>query len=269
VVVLAAFALFTVLTGDDNGGPGPFSPVAAAAQKTANLPGARVRGTSTVSVEGMTMDVVMTGAYNGDTNRAAMEAEVRTNLPIPPGMTPMSTVQDGLTMYLTAPIFASQLPDGKTWMRMDLTEIVGNEDFQQYTTTDARAMLGQLGSEMQVTEVGPERIGRVQTTRYSVVVDSAAQAKAAREAGNDLAAELLEQNEGTSTSEVWIDDRGYVRRMTTSTPFAAVGNSGANMFTTVDFYDYGVRPDIQVPAESVTFDATEMAMEGLEAQLDG
>jgi hypothetical protein len=269
VVVLAAFALFTVLTGDDDGGPGPFSPVAEAAQKTGDLPGARVSGTGTVTGNGMTMNMQLTGAFNAEENRSTMQMDMQSSVALPPGMeiTPMTAIQDGATMYLTAPMFAGQLPDGKSWMKLDLSEVVDESLLEQQNSMDARSALAQLESADAVTEVGTERVRGVKTTRYTASVDSATQAEAARAAGQDLQAEILEQNPGVSTSDVWVDNKGYVRRVATLVPFAAVGGPGAEMSMTMDFFDFGATAAIEPPPEDQTFDATEMAIEGMEAQL--
>jgi hypothetical protein len=268
VAVLAAFALFTVLTGDDDGAGGPFSPVAAAAAKTADLPGARIAGSGTVTGNGMTMNMQMTGAFNAETNRSTMQMDMQSSVALPPGagITPMTAVQDGATMYMTAPMFAGQLPDGKSWMKLDLSEVVDESLIEQQNSMDARSVLTQLESAGAVTEVGTERVRGAKTTRYTASVDSATQAEAAREAGDDLAAEILEQNPGVSTSDVWIDKEGYVRRVATVVPFAAVGGPGAEMSMTMDFFDFGVEPTIEPPSDEEAFDATEMAIEGMEAQ---
>jgi hypothetical protein len=45
-------------------------------------------------------------------------------------------------------------------------------------------------------------------------------------------------------------------------PYNDVGGSGAQMAMTIDFFDYGVEPDIEPPSDDETFDATEMMTEG-------
>jgi hypothetical protein len=247
VVVLAAFALFTLLTGDDDGGAGPFSPVAEAAEKTANLPGARIDGNATVSSAAATMNLHISGAFNAEENRSTMQMDLQSNTPLPGGVaiTPMTIVQDGTTMYMTAPVFSGQLPDGKSWMKLDMGEVLDEELLEQQSSTDPRAMLKQLAAEGAVTPVGTERIQGAKTTRYTVALPSA-----------------LEQGPGTSNSDVWVDKRGYVRRVTMSMPFGAFAGSGTQMAMTMDFFDYGAEPDIVPPPDDQTFDATEMLSEG-------
>lgn len=268
VVVLAAFALISLRGGEDGSGGGPFSPVAEAAARTAEVPGARVAGSGTFSGGAVTMNTQFTGEFSGVTERSTMRMDVQTNVASPAAaqLSPLLAVQDGLTMYMSAPIFAGQLPDGKSWMKIDLSEVV-SEPVEQ-SATDARAMLAQLEAAGEVTALGPERVRGVPTTRYSATIDSAAQAAQAREQGDDLVAEMLEQNPGISTSEVWIDRRGYVRRVATTVPFEVVGGPGAEMAMTMDFFDFGIEPQIDLPPEDATFDATELAIEGMEAALD-
>jgi hypothetical protein len=267
VLALAAFA-FVSLRGDDSGG-GPFSPVAEAAERTANSPGARFAGTGTATASGITMNMRFTGEFNGATERTIMRMDVTSNVasPVAQQLSPIVGIQDGLTTYMSVPLLAGQLPDDKSWMKLDLSEVVSEEVPQ--SGTDARALLRQLEAVGDAAEVGTERVRGVRTTRYRVTVDPEAQAEQLREAGDDLAADLIEQNGGTSYNDVWVDRRGYVRRLTTTVPFELVGGSGSQMSMTMDFFDFGVAPQIDLPPEDDTFDATELAIEGLEAELGG
>jgi hypothetical protein len=146
---------------------------------------------------------------------------------------------------MTAPVFSGQLPDGKSWMKLDMGEVLDEALLEQQSSTDPRAMLEQLAAEGTVQPVGTERIQGAKTTRYTVTLPS-----------------VPGQGAGTSTSDVWVDNRGYVRRVAMTTPFSAVGGAGAQMAMTMDFFDYGVEPDIVPPPEDQTFDATEMMAEG-------
>jgi hypothetical protein len=40
--------------------------------------------------------------------------------------------------------------------------------------------------------------------------------------------------------------------------------TGTSMLMTLELYDFGIEPDIELPSESEVFDATEMAREGIE-----
>jgi hypothetical protein len=234
-----------------------------------SLPGVRVSGTGSVTGPGVTMQMRFSGEFSGVDDVSTMQADLQTNVASPAvdQLSPMVVVQDGLTMYMTAPIFAGQLPDGKSWMKLDLSEIVSLPE-EQAGTPDARAMLEQLQAAGDVTEVGKERIRGVKATRYNTTVDSAQAAAEARAQGDDLAAQIIEQSPGISTSDVWVDRRGYVIRMATEVPFSMAGGAGAQMSMTMDFHDFGIEPRIDIPADDEAFDATDLALEGIEAELD-
>jgi len=85
-----------------------------------------------------------------------------------------------------------------------------------------------------------------------------------REAGNDVAADLIEGQSELATVDVWIDRKGLVRRTAMTTGFQLAGTAGTSMSMTMDFYDFGAAPKIGVPSELDTFDATELALQGLQ-----
>jgi hypothetical protein len=264
IVALGAFALLSLRDGGPDGTV--FSPIAQAAERTANAPGVRVEGTGSVTGPGLTMNMQIAGEFGGD--RSAMRMDVQSNAasPVAAQMSPMIVVQDGLTMYMSAPLFTGQLPDGKSWMKLDLSEVASLPEAP--SAVDARGMLEQLQASGEVTRLGTERVRGVKTTRYAAAIDSADAAAQARAQGDDLAAEIIERSPGISTSEVWIDRRGYVRRIAARAPFAMAGGPGSEMSMTMDFFDFGIEPEISVPADDEAFDATDLALEGIQAQLD-
>ena len=98
--------------------------------------------------------------------------------------------------------------------------------------------------------------------------DPERQAEQLRDAGNELGAELVEKEGGASQVDVWIDRRGLVRRTAMTVPYELVGGPGSTMGLTMDFYDFGASPDIEIPADEAVFDATDIGTEALESALD-
>jgi hypothetical protein len=78
---------------------------------------------------------------------------------------------------------------------------------------------------------------------------------------------MIEEQGGGSHVEVWIDRKGLVRRTAMSVPYELVGGSGASVVLTMDFYDFGVTPEIEIPPDDAAFDATELSKEMLEQEL--
>jgi hypothetical protein len=105
----------------------------------------------------------------------------------------------------------------------------------------------------------------VRTTKYAATIDPALQAQQLRDAGaDDAIADAIEQA-GPSAVSVWIDAKDMVRRIDLSMPLAIPGQPAAQMSMSFEYYDFGINPDIAVPAVSDTFDATELSRQALEA----
>jgi len=274
VAAAAAAVLLVVAAGLAFGLPGgskdgaPLTAIAQAAQQTSDVSGARFSGTGIGSGSGFEMQMSFEGAYNTETNRSEMRMETTTpGAPqIAAGMNPMVAVQDGLTMYMSSPAFSTMLPGGKRWMKIDVSEFGAEPLSGQVDAVDARAILGQLesvGGDPQA--VGREKVRGVGTTHYTAELDPALQADQLREAGNDLAADVLEGQDELATVDVWIDREGLIRRTAMQTAFQLPGQAGGSMSMTIDFYDFGAAPKISVPAETAAFDVTSLALEGLQS----
>ena len=60
------------------------------------------------------------GAFNGQTGRSQMQMQMQMQATGPqPISTSMSAVQDGSAIYMNSPLFAGQLPNGASWMKLD------------------------------------------------------------------------------------------------------------------------------------------------------
>ncbi|HEX5592102.1 MAG TPA: hypothetical protein VFX35_02000 [Solirubrobacterales bacterium] len=174
-------------------------------------------------------------------------------------------VQDGTQAYMRSTSFGT-LPDGKEWMGIDYS--LGDE---LDTSVPANGdVMGELALLEMVTggveKVGTEKVRGVPTTRYRGRVSVAENAKRLREMGGEETAALVEQ-EGTPLQvEAWIDAKGLIRRMriVQSRP----EEEGEGMITTdmtIDFTDFGLEPEIEVPDSSEVFDTTSLVQE----QIDG
>ena len=243
VVALAAILVLSLRGGGSGGNP--FSPIADAAERTARSPGAKLAGTGTVTVAGQQMTMQFSGEYDGRDNQSSLRMEVQT-----PGapqvatmMNPFVSVSDGPVTYMTSPAFAGQMPDGKTWMSVDATELGATD--ANASATDAASLLAELQSVGgDTTVVGHESLRGARTVHYQA---------------------SLSQPTGTSTVGVWVDGKGYVRRMTLAAPFGIPGQPSAVMSMQLDLYDFGIKPQIQVPSADETFDATEIARQAADA----
>ena len=106
-----------------------------------------------------------------------------------------------------------------------------------------------------VTVVGKERIGGTVATHYSAIIDPDKLRDELKSRVSGNLEELVDRSIDELSSEtvdVWIDDQGLIRRVSTSATTSSVGT----MNTIVDFTGYGIHPDIAVPPESEVFDIT-------------
>jgi hypothetical protein len=275
VAVLAALALAVFGLGGGSTAPAPFAPIAQAAERTADLSGARFSGTGSGTSAGIQMQMTFSGEYNGQTDRSSMRMDVSSpqHPELAQMMGSMDAVQDGLVMYMSAPFLEASM--GKPWMKIDLGEVAGidEESLAGAPTagTDARAMLDGLRTvSADARTIGQERVRGVATTHYAATIDPELAAAQARDAGSDFSAEVIEAQGAGGTIDVWIGDKdGLVHRIAQTVPFSLVGGSGSELRMTTDFYDFGIEPAIDVPPEDEVFDATEIGKQGAEDLLEG
>jgi hypothetical protein len=258
-LLIAAVALLLFVLPGGSGGGGPLSPIAEAAEHTASVPGARFSGTGSGSFGGGSLQMQFDGAFNGQTGRSQMQMQMQATGPQPIS-TSISAVQDGSVVYMNSPLFAGQLPNGASWMKLDFSGLAGAAALSAQSTgdLDARQMLQQLQSVAPGAQVvGTERVRGVRTTRYSGTIDPQLEADELRDAGNDEAAALVEAS-GSPTVDVWVDRRHLVRRMSMTIPVGIPGQPPAQMAMTFDVYDFGAAPAIDLPPSGDVYDATEL-----------
>ena len=51
-------------------------------------------------------------------------------------------------------------------------------------------------------------------------------------------------------------------------PFELTGGPGATMSMTMDFFGFGIEPEIEVPDDDAAFDVTELSKDALETTLE-
>lgn len=187
--------------------------------------------------------------------------------PFEPGMpaVKMEQLMVGETIYMRSDIFSAALPQGKTWMKLDLAAL-GEElgiDFdailEQSRNSDPRSQLSFVqGAKGDIEELGTAVIRGTSTTHYKFTVDVA-------EAVKDLPAELAELKPllegvglGEFPAEAWIDDEGLIRRINYSMS-VPVDESGATQTMSIsqDFFDFGAKVDVSAPPAAEVIDFIE------------
>ena len=248
------FALALVLTGC---GGADASLFATAVRNTENAGGAEIAFQASFTGPGG-QSVVMTGTGVEDLaeQRARIEMQV-------PGAGAMELIADELVMYIHFDLLSSQL-GGKEWMKVDLEHTyeslgidVGGLGQVGQGTSEQLKMLGEVSDG--VSEVGREQVRGVETTHYSATVDL-------REYPDEDIEKIIEvTGQSEIPMDVWIDDQQRVRRMEWR---QAVAKGQEPATIVAEYVRFGVPVDIDIPDDDEVFDATDLAVQGIENELD-
>jgi hypothetical protein len=182
-------------------------------------------------------------------------------------------------IYMNLPFLAGKLPEGKTWMEIDLSKAAQADgiDLSQLSSldeTDPTQFLEYLrASSGGVTTVGHETVDGVPTTHYHATLqlsDILARLPSSAQAAAKAALEKLSDT-GAIPVDVWVDAQGRVRRIQlsigVSVPAGASGSAtgpiSVSGTTTMNFTSYGPVPPVAPPSSSEVFDATSLAAAGL------
>jgi hypothetical protein len=165
----------------------------------------------------------------------------------------LDEVLDGSTIYLSSPLFSASLPQGKTWLKLDLQKAAASKgiDLSALLSQNPAQSLAQLQSSSSVTKVGDETIDGVATTHYRGRIDPSKRIKALAHAKY-------------APYDVWIGkDDGNVRRIMLSYSLPVPGGKPETIGLTMGFSDYGKDVIVTVPSAADSYDATNKAIQGL------
>jgi hypothetical protein len=223
----------------------PIAYVKSAAHKTTLAESEHATFTSSVRVAGQAVTLSGAGDFDNTSHQGSMHADFAVS-----GLSgSIDEVIDGTTIYMRSPLFASSLPAGKTWIKLDLQKALASKgvDFSALLSQDPGQALTRLQSSGHVTKVGDETIDGSATTHYRGTIDPAKLPK------------------GLTTAKygaynVWIGkDDGYVHRIS----FAYTLGKRETIALTMNFSDFGKGVIVTVPPSSEAFDATNAGIKGL------
>jgi hypothetical protein len=245
-----------------SGGEG-LNPVAVAAIRTEQAPGARMAVEAIYSSTGGGKTVTATGGgvYNAKTGRSRVSLTV----PRPDGsVVKVESVGDERTVYLRSSEISAELPPGRSWLgtqpffgKSQTAATVGGKQ-----THDQLQMMRTAGDDFE--HVGEETVRGTLTDRYSASIDLDHYASLLRDEGKVALAHEYEQvAKAIPTpirSEAWIDAGGLVRRMRIVMDLPT-GNGGPalRMDMRFELLDFGITPRISLPDRNDVFDATPLA----------
>lgn len=261
-ILILALAVFAGQQGGDGDGGGPLNAIAAAAERTQQEPGGRSTMRAVVSSPERSFTITGEMVFNGETDRS--EAFLTTQHPESGDSVEMQLVGDGPVVYMRSSMFGS-LPDGHEWMALDFSSFGLELDTMLPANGDAKGELELLGAATgDVRKLGKGEVRGVPTTRYGGTVGVSEQAERLREEGAEDLASYVEEEGAPLQIEAWIDADGLVRRMRfVKTEPSEEGDGSMTTDMRMDFFDFGIVPEIEVPESSEVFDATALAQEEL------
>lgn len=232
----------------------PVASVKTAAAKTARTSSEHVTINGSASVGGNL--VTVTG--NGDFDNPGRKGTMHVDFSVGGLGGSAEEVTSGSTIYLRSPLFASSLPSGKTWMKIDLERLGASKgiDLSALGIQDPARTLAQLQAIGNVTKVGDESVKGVDTTHYRGRVDVSKVPAAARIKA------LATAKYGPY--DVWIGkDDGYVHRVKLSYALGTAGAARQAVALTMDLSDFGKQVAVTTPSAAESFDATNASIIGL------
>jgi hypothetical protein len=243
LVVLAAAPLLLAACGGGSSSSRvsltPTAYVLQAAKKSAQATSEHVEMAASMTALGQS--VTMTGDGDFDSMKHVGSMTVHVGLQ---GIDmQIDEVQDGTTIYMKSPLLGAALPQGKTWVKIDLEQVGKSKgfDFSQLMGQDPSQSFSQLEASGRVTKIGDETIDGAETTHYRGHIDTAKLPPAFAH----LAAKY-------GAYDVWVGkDDGYVRRLQTS---YTVAKQSVSM--TMNFSDFGKDVSVEVPPASETADGS-------------
>jgi len=194
------------------------------------------------------------GVFNTGASRSGqlkMDVTVR-------GMSvPIDSVITGNVLYMRSSIFRQLgLSPDKQWVKLDLGQLAQQRGIDlsslANTSPTPASALSYLRGASNVREVGSESIDGVDTTHYKVTVDLR-RAAAKSDDGEAQSLNRLIQETGVKKLpiDVWIDGKGYVRKVRYAQRAAAQGKA---VDVTMNLHDYGAPVTVKPPPASATVD---------------
>jgi hypothetical protein len=267
LVVGAVAVVVAVLVAPGILNRGGQNPVAEAAQATSEASGVRI--TFTGSAQGsVPMTLSGKGVMNGETERASLTMSATGSSVAGTQSFTLEEIVDGGDLYMRSPELGSAFGGSAQWLLMR------SEAFGDLFQADATGMGAGMTSpteqldaleaaSYEVAEVGAEQLNGVATTHYSALIDVGKLTDQLKDEVSGELGDLIEKSMEQVTSatvDVWIDGNGLIRRQTSSSSMGSLGN-----FTmTMDFSDYGIHPNIQIPPSSQVYDVTSLMEQALD-----
>ena len=214
-----------------------------------------VETTMRVSVDGEVVgEVISQGAADGSSARISAELPLIGAVPVL--VTPEAT-------FVGVP----DLPEGAEWLRISVDElgfadVFGADAFGADPPDPQRAFDALRDATDEATEVGPETVDGIETTRYRFDADVGELLDDAIGSGQlpERSADAFDGVTATTATDVWIDADGLVRRLRfelRSGEAPTDADAPPDIGVEIDFADYGEPVDVAAPDPATVVDASE------------
>ncbi len=268
------------------GASATLDPIARAAEVTSQQTGARVKLTMQFSSPALPSGYSVTA--NGYFDERDRSGEMTMDLAGVPGASALPGGGAGNVrmvfqypvIYMDMPFLAGKLPEGKTWMKLDLAKAaqaagINLSQLSSLEQGDPTQFLEYLrASSGGVLKEGTEVIDGVPTTHYFATLQLSSVLSRLPSSDQAAAKAALEKlgSAGAIPVDVWVDAQGRVRRIqltvaanvpTTAAGGAAEAATGVSGTVTIDFTSYGPVPPVVPPPAGEVFDATSLATAGV------
>lgn len=249
LIAVCAFALAlpTLVHAADN-------PVAVAAKRTAMAKSVTFQMSVATTIPGQgKMTLTGSGAQRGTSAKMTMRARVQGKAFRFDAV--LLSEGGSYVVYMRSPLFQSQLPRGKSWIRIDLSRQAASLGVDVTSLLNASQSSAPLEKGLvSTTRVRREVVAGRSTTRYRAVLDVKRAARALPSYGRQIAA--IERATGIRLRRipyvVWIAGDRRFRRVRYSTPTAVGGVRGTTV-ATVTFLSYDTPVTISAPPRAQVF----------------
>jgi hypothetical protein len=230
------------------------NPILTAAKRTAAAKSASVRMTVTTTLGGRTTSTMTgSGVQRGSSVRLTLRQRVGAQDVTVDAV--LLTERGSQVMYMRSPVFTSQLPPGKSWLRVDLTRQAAGMGVDLASVFSAAETFAPLEhGVVSVKRVGRQSVAGAPTTHYRAIIDAKRAARAVPAYGKQVAAveRATGVTLGRSPYDVWVGGDGRIRQMRFAAPTVAGGVRGTST-QTITFLAYDRPVSISAPPRAQVF----------------
>jgi hypothetical protein len=182
------------------------------------------------SVQALGQSIPITGS--GDFKNAPKPGEGAMTISVDVGgsSTPVNAIFAGLTVYLRSPLFATTLPKGKSWIKIDTRKSAtfSGVDLRQLSSNNPGDILAAMEQSGKAKKVGTDTINGVDATHYTVTSNG-------------------------RPADVWVGPGNTLVRVKEN---ISVGSAKSS--TTIDFSRYGEPVVVKVPKAAQAVDISKL-----------